>query len=93
MILSLKHTVADFNAWKVVFDEHAAIRKEHGATGHRLAQSLDDPNAVTVLTMFPDRAAAEGFLADDSLREAMSRAGVVGKPTIELLEVTEEVPY
>ena len=93
MILSVKHTVADFDAWKLVFDEHAAIRKEHGATGHRLAQSLDDPNALTVLVMFPDRAAAEGFLADASLREAMASGVVTSEPTIELLEITEEVPY
>ncbi len=93
MILSVKHTVADFDAWKLVFDEHAATRKEHGATGHRLAQSLDDPNALTVLVMFPDRAGADGFLADASLREAMSGGGVTSEPIIELLEVTEEVPY
>lgn len=93
MILSVKHTVADFAAWKLAFDEHAGNRKEHGATGHRLAQSLDDPNALTVLIMFPDRADAEGFLSDESLRQAMSRAGVVSEPVIELLDVTEEVPY
>jgi quinol monooxygenase YgiN len=93
MILSVKHTVADFEAWKSVFDEHAANRKEHGATGHRLARSLDDPNSLTVLTMFPDRVAAEGFLADASLRQAMSSAGVTSEPIIELVEVTEEVPY
>ena len=93
MILSVKHTVADFEVWKLGFDEHAAIRKEHGATGHRLAQSLDDPNALTVLMTFPDRAAAEGFLADASLRGAMFSAGVTSEPTIEFVEVTEEVPY
>lgn len=93
MIVSVKHTVADFGVWKHVFDEHATSRKEHGATGHRLAQSLDDPNALTVLVMFPDRGAAEGFLADASLREAMSGAGVTSEPNVELLEVTEEVPY
>jgi quinol monooxygenase YgiN len=93
MILSVKHPVNDFDAWKSVFDEHAANRKEHGATGHRLARSLDDPNALTVLTMFPDRAAAEGFLADASLRQAMSSAGVTSEPIIEFVEVTEEVSY
>lgn len=93
MILSVKHNVADFDAWKLVFDGHAANRQEHGATGHRFAQSLDDPNELTVLIMFPDRGAAEGFLADASVGEAMANAGVTSKPTIELLEVTEEVAY
>jgi hypothetical protein len=93
MILSVKHTVADFDVWKTVFDDHAATRKEHGATGHRLAQSLDDSNALTVLIMFPDRAIAEGYVADPSLREAMSSAGVTSAPVFEFLDVTEEVPY
>lgn len=93
MILSAKHTVSDFELWKTLFDEHAATRKEHGATGHRLAQSLDDPNALTVLVMFPDRAAAEGFLADPSLQDTMARAGVASAPVFEFLDVTEEVPY
>ena len=93
MILSVKHTVADFDAWKLAFDEHAANRKEHGATGHRLVRNVDDPNALTVLVMFPDRGDAEGFLADASLREKMPSAGVTSEPTIEFLEVTEEVPY
>lgn len=93
MILSVKHTVADFDTWKLAFDEHAGKRKEHGATGHRLARGLDDPNALTVLVMFPERSNAEGFLADASLREAMANAGVVSEPVIELVDVTEEVPY
>lgn len=73
--------------------DRAANRKEHGATGHRLARSLDDPQALTVLVTFPDRAGAERFLADSSLRQAMSRAGVVSAPVVEFVEVTEEVPY
>lgn len=46
-----------------------------------------------MLVTFPDRAGAERFLADSSLRQAMSRAGVVSAPVVEFVEVTEEVPY
>ena len=93
MILSVKHTVADVDAWKAAFDDHATARKEHGATGHRLAQSLDDPNALTVLIMFPERSAADGFLADPSLKEAMANAGVTSAPVFEVLAVTAEAAY
>ncbi len=93
MILSVKHTVADVDAWKTAFEDHAVARKEHGATGHRLAQSLDDPNALTVLIMFPERSAADGFLADPSLKEAMANAGVTNAPVFEFLDVTEEAAY
>jgi hypothetical protein len=36
MIIMVQHTVRDYDAWKRVFDEHEAVRKEHGATGHQL---------------------------------------------------------
>lgn len=88
MILSV-----DFDTWKGAFDDHAVARKEHGATGHRLAQSLDDPNALTVLIMFPDRAGADGFLADPSLKEAMANAGVTSAPVFEFIDVLEEAAY
>ena len=41
----------------------------------------DDPNNVTVVLEFPDRAAVEGFIEDPSLKEAMGHAGVEGRPT------------
>ena len=93
MILSVAHRVADFDTWKPVFDEHGTSRKAHGAVGHRVLRRSDDPNTVTVLTEFRDRAQAEAFLADASLRAAMGRAGVEGDPEITFWEVAEEVGY
>jgi quinol monooxygenase YgiN len=93
MILAVRHTTADFAAWKRVFDEHAAVRKEHGATGHTLLQSADDPNTVTILNRFPDRASIDAFASDPSLAEAMKRAGVVSAPEITIWDETEETPY
>lgn len=49
-------------------------------------RAADDPNSVLVLLSWPSAADAQGFLADPSLREAMSRAGVVGAPRIEVYE-------
>jgi quinol monooxygenase YgiN len=93
MIVAVRHTVADVAAWKRVFDEHAAIRKEHGATGHRVLQSAEDPNTVLVLNDFPDRASIEAFASDPSLADAMQRAGVVSQPEITIWDETEETPY
>jgi hypothetical protein len=91
MLLRVRHRVADFNRWKVVYDEHAAVRKEHGATRCTVTRNLDDPNDVTVVTWFPDRASADAFAADPSLPEAMGRAGVEGTPDITFLDLVEEV--
>ncbi|HUQ63877.1 MAG TPA: hypothetical protein VM121_08990 [Acidimicrobiales bacterium] len=93
MILSIAHRVADFDSWKAVFDEHGAIRKAHGAVGHRVLRRSDESNTVMVLTEFGDRSQAEAFLADPSLRDAMGRAGVDGVPEITFWEVAEELDY
>lgn len=93
MILSVAHKLDDFDSWKPVFDEHGASRKAHGAVGHRVLRRSDDSNTVTVLTEFGDRSQAEAFLADPSLRDAMSRAGVEGEPEISFWEVADEVDY
>jgi hypothetical protein len=88
--LHVRQTVRSYDEWKPVFDDHESSRRQHGASGHRL---LRDGNTVTVLIDFPDQAAAEGFGADPSLGEAMSRGGVVGAPDISLLEPAEEITY
>ena len=93
MILAFRHTVADFPAWKRGFDEHGAVRKEHGATGHTLLVSSEDPNTVLVLNRFPDRASIDAFVNDPSLAEAMERAGVVSQPEIAVWDEDEEIPY
>jgi|BarGraNGADG00212_1021973.scaffolds.fasta_scaffold230816_1 hypothetical protein len=88
--LHVRQTVESYEDWKPAFDGHESSRRLHGASKHRV---LRDGNNVTVLIDFPDRAAAEGFGADPSLREVMSKAGVIGAPDITLLEPVEEITY
>jgi hypothetical protein len=59
--------------------------------GHRLYQSLDDPNEVVVAVEFPER--ARSFLADPALKEEMEQAGVQGQPTVVLCEEVDVVSY
>ena len=82
----VQHSVADYGAWKAVFDEHGAVRRAHGQLAETVLQSADDPNLVQIILSWPSAEAAQAFLADASLREAMGRAGVVGAPRIELYE-------
>ena len=93
MVVRVTHHVRDYDAWKQVFDEHRAVREEHGATGHIIYRSLDDPNLVTVVNAFPSAEAARAFTADPSLPEAMHRAGVDSDPHIEMDEQAEDVSY
>jgi hypothetical protein len=43
-VLSLRHRVRDFEAWKAVFDERLDARLKGKVTGHRLTRSAEDPN-------------------------------------------------
>lgn len=78
----IRHTVADYDAWKSVFDDHGAVRREHGLADAGLYRDDDDSNTVTIALSTDDTARAREFLGSDSLREAMSGAGVVSKPDV-----------
>jgi hypothetical protein len=88
--LAARHSVADYDAWKSVFDTHADIRRGHGATGHRV---LRNGNEMLVLVDFPDASSAAAFLADPSLREAQTLGGVQGTPEGAMYSEVEQVRY
>ena len=37
----IKHRVADFDAWKPIFDEHEATRVREGTSGHSLHRDVE----------------------------------------------------
>ena len=88
--LAVRHTVQDFNTWKAGFDGHDQTRRSHGSTGYRV---LQDGNSVLALIDFPDAASARAFQTDPSLREAMDKAGVIGKPDITLWSEASQEQY
>jgi quinol monooxygenase YgiN len=91
--LAVTHAVADYDAWHAVFSEHATSRKGHGCLSEELFADPNDPNLLMTVMRFPTRAEAEGFLADPSLHEAMSRAGVVGQPRVEIWATVQTVEF
>lgn len=84
--VAVRHRVADYDQWRIAYDEHGAKRKEHGTTGDTVLRGAADPSEVLVLTYWPAAANAQAFLNDPSLKEAMAKAGVVGAPRIEVYE-------
>lgn len=80
--LFVRHSVADYTAWRKVYDEFDAQRRSMGVVGDAVYQALDEPNDVTVWHDFATREQAEAFSASDALRSAMQRAGVQGTPTV-----------
>lgn len=84
------HEVADFNAWKAVFDTDATTRKRHHVTQTHVNQSADNPNLVTVYIAADTAAALQELAADPDLAAAMNKAGVKGPPTVIPITPTED---
>lgn len=75
-IALVRHQVADFNAWKKVYDAFAPVQAEHGVHAHQVLRSIENPNDVIVTHTFDSRESARDFFAMPELKEAMSQAGV-----------------
>ena len=89
----VQHHVQDYEGWKPVFDEHGAVRRQHGATGHRIHRSLDDPNTLVIVNEFATEEGARAFAADPALKDAMQRAGVDTQPQMWFCEEVEATTY
>jgi heme-degrading monooxygenase HmoA len=87
--LLIRHHVADYLAWKAVFDEHEPARRANGSQGSRLFRNAADPNEILLLLEWDDLERARLFADSDDLREAMTRAGVTDRPDIWFLEDVE----
>src|SRR5579872_1052876 len=79
------HKVKQFASWKAAYDKHAPARQAAGLSKDHVLQSVDDPNAVTIVMDFTDLAKAKAFASSPDLKAAMEAAGVVGKPEIHIL--------
>ena len=75
-IALVRHRVADFDAWKKVYDGFAPIQAEHGVQAHQVLRSIENPNDLIVTHSFDSREDARAFFARPELKEAMSEAGV-----------------
>ena len=78
----IRHRVADFDAWKVAFDDHSTVRRDHGLADASLLRDDDDTSMVTIVLNTDDTARARELLASDDLRETMQNAGVVSQPEV-----------
>jgi hypothetical protein len=63
----------DFESWKAAFDAHEPQRVKHGAVGHWLARSVDDPNEFIGVVEFTSLGGARSY-AEDPDRMDVERA-------------------
>jgi hypothetical protein len=80
--LFVRINVADYEAWRKVYDQFYGERSAMGVMGAAAFQLVDDPNDVTVWHDFETAEVARAFVSSDALRDVMQRAGVQGEPHI-----------
>jgi hypothetical protein len=78
----VRHDVADYAAWRQVYDAFDNERRGLGVKGQAVYRSVDDANDVTVWHDFATVEAAKAFAASPNLKGAMQKAGVKGPPQI-----------
>ena len=78
--VTLNYKVADFDAWKPVFDANRQNRIDHGFVGHHINRGEADPNELSVYLAAGDVPRAQAYLTSDELRALMQQAGVVSPP-------------
>ena len=84
--LFVRHTVADFDAWRIAYGNADALRAKHGCTGEQVLRVPGSPNDVAATHQFPSVAQAEAFANDPELKSAMQGGGVTSAPRIEIFE-------
>lgn len=87
--LLMLNRVADYAAWKRVFEEQEIVRRANGSRGGRIMRAAADPDAVLILLEWDDLERARLFVDSDDLQEAMQRAGVTGEPEFWFLDDIE----
>lgn len=78
----VEHEVADYAAWRKVYNSFASTQRKMGVTFQAVYQSVDNPNDVVVIHDFATAEKAKAFLASEDLKSAMQKAGVKGPPHI-----------
>lgn len=82
-IVLIRHEVADYQAWKAVFDAALDLRHKHGERSCRIFHHAGQVNDVILLCEWDSLERARTFMLSDELKAQMSKAGVKGQPRIE----------
>jgi heme-degrading monooxygenase HmoA len=85
-LLLILHRVADYDAWREVYDSVADMPAFSEITSESVHRMVDDPNNVLVLHYFDSVDQARAFTTLPALKDAMQRAGVQGEPRFEFYE-------
>jgi quinol monooxygenase YgiN len=83
-ILFARHAVADYDAWKKVFDADQEGRAAAGLLQHWVYQDAADPNVVMVVGGAKDLTRVKEMMGSDEMKKKMEESGVKGPPELVL---------
>ncbi len=81
------HEVADYDAWKKVFDGAAGIRKEAGERSYQVLRYQNEPRRIVHFSEWTSIAAARAFFESPRLVKIRQEAGVKAPDFIYLDEL------
>lgn len=70
------HEVADYAAWKIIFDNAAGIRKAAGERSYQVLKDENDPNKIVHFSTWTSSADARSFFESPKLIQIRKDAGV-----------------
>ncbi|MFY0650537.1 MAG: hypothetical protein JXQ96_00820 [Cyclobacteriaceae bacterium] len=85
----VNHDVSDVEAWQQLFEEHDSVRVANGSLAIVTATNSENPNNVGIYLGITDAEKSAVFLQNPELEEEMKKAGVIGAPTVTLLDVAQ----
>ena len=77
----IQHDVADYDAWRPVFDADKANREAAGVTDVAVLRDADNPNSVWMVAE-ADASVVEPMMNDPERGAQMQAAGVLGPPRV-----------
>lgn len=86
-LMIIKHKVANYTKWVDDYETHEGVRVKYGLHNYLLTRGLDDTNMVQVALRMDNLEKAKEFSTLPKLKELMKKAGVIGSPEFEYLDV------
>lgn len=83
----INHQVADYQAWKLVFDDAAGTRKEAGEIRFQVLRPEKEPNRLVHFSEWFSTEAAREFFQSPRLVRIREEAGVVAPEFVYLEEL------
>jgi quinol monooxygenase YgiN len=85
------HEVKDYPAWKQVFDQAAAMRKQAGELSYQVLRDETEPNKIVHFSVWTSTMDARAFFESPELVEIRAKAGVKSPEFIYLQQLESGV--